>query len=114
MRLPVAPLILFSKLEDNDPAPPVLASFRQFYAKRWGVQPSIYAGYIHDAVQLVIAALRRGRSVKPEDVRNMIENSRDLISTSGPVKMSPTDYMGLRIDSFRMAEISGGTWELLE
>jgi len=114
VRLPVAPLILFSKLEDNDPVRPVLASFRQFYAKRWGVQPSIYAGYTHDAVQLVIAALRRGRSVAPSDVRNMIENSRDLISTSGPVKMSATDHMGLGIEAFRMAEISGGTWEPLE
>lgn len=114
VRLPVAPLVLLDRLAENDPVRPVISAYHRFYEKRWGVPPSVFGGYAHDAVQLVVSAVRRGKTFNKEGVRRMIETTSGVIGTSGAIHMSRDNHLGLELNAFRMAEIRGGTWELVE
>jgi branched-chain amino acid transport system substrate-binding protein len=47
-------------------------------------------------------------------VRDEIEKTKNFIGTGGVVNMSPTDHLGLDLSAFRMLEIKGGEWTLVQ
>ena len=111
VRMPVAPLVLSAKLEDGDPVKPVIRSYNNLYRKRWDVLPSVYGGYAHDAIQIVIAAIRTARTTNKAALRRTIESTRGLVGTNGIYRINADDHLGLDLSSLRMAEIRSGTWE---
>jgi branched-chain amino acid transport system substrate-binding protein len=111
VRMPVAPLVLSGKLEIGDPVRPVIAAYNKLYLGRWEVLPSVYGAHAHDAIQILIAAIRKARSTNKAALRRTIEATRGLIGTSGIYRINADDHLGLDVISLRMAEVWSGAWE---
>ena len=63
---------------------------------------------------ILTEAAKRARGWDKAKVRDEIEKTRNFIGTGGVVNMSPTDHLGLDLSAFRMLEIKGGDWTLLQ
>jgi len=108
VRLPVAPIVLFDKLLETDPLRPVIETFRTFYERRWEVPATVYGGYAHDAIQMLVAAVRRGRGFAKDLVRRELERTNGLVGVNGIFRLSPEDHLGFDLSAFRMAEVVQG------
>ena len=111
VRMPVAPLVLAEKLAFGDPVRPVIAAYNKLYRNRWEVMPSVYGAHAHDAIQILIAAIRRAGSTNKAALRRTIEATRGLVGTNGIYRINADDHLGLDLTSLRMAEVRSGTWE---
>jgi branched-chain amino acid transport system substrate-binding protein len=58
--------------------------------------------------------MKRANSTDSGKVRDEIEKTKAFVGTGGIVTMSPTDHLGLDLSAFRMLEIKGGDWTLIQ
>ena len=58
--------------------------------------------------------MKRANSTDPKKVRDEIEKTKGFVGTGGIVNMSATDHLGLDLSAFRMLEIKGGDWALVQ
>jgi hypothetical protein len=63
---------------------------------------------------IFVDAAKRAGSFDKAKVRDEIEKTKNFIGTGGVVNMSPTDHLGLDLSAFRMLEIKGGDWTLVQ
>jgi len=63
---------------------------------------------------LAVDAIKRAGSTDKAKVRDALESTKGFVATSGTFNMSPTDHMGLDLSSFRMLEIKGGDWTIVQ
>jgi len=61
-----------------------------------------------------VEAAERAGSFEQAKVRDEIEKTKNFIGTGGIVNMSPNDHLGLDLSAFRMLEIKGGDWTLVQ
>ncbi len=114
VRLPGTALLVGDLLPANDPQRPVVMAYKTAYEAAYGGQVSTFGGYANDAVRILVGAITRAGSTKPEAIRNAIETTHGLIGVTGEVNMSPTDHLGLNLSAFRMLEIHNGGWTLAQ
>ena len=62
---------------------------------------------------ILVEATQARRQLDKAKVRDEIEKTKNFIGTGGVVNMSPTDHHGLDLSAFRMLEIKGGDWTLV-
>jgi branched-chain amino acid transport system substrate-binding protein len=110
VKLPVPPIMIAEKLDDEDPIKSILLSYIKLYEGRWEVRPSVYGSYAFDAIHLYASAIRRAGSFEREKIRKALERTENYIGANGLVKMSSEDHMGLYSKAFRMVEIRDGEW----
>jgi branched-chain amino acid transport system substrate-binding protein len=60
-----------------------------------------------------VNAVKAAGGTDKAKVRDALEATRGYVGTGGVVNMSPTDHMGLDLSAFRMLEVKGGTWSLV-
>jgi branched-chain amino acid transport system substrate-binding protein len=58
--------------------------------------------------------MKRANSTESGKVRDEIEKTKGFVGTGGIVTMSATDHLGLDLSAFRMLEIKGGDWTLIQ
>jgi len=58
--------------------------------------------------------MKRANSTDAKKVRDEIEKTKGFVGTGGIVNMSATDHLGLDLSAFRMLEIKGGDWALVQ
>lgn len=114
VRLTATSLIIVDQLPDTDPQKPVITLFKEEYKKKYGVEPSNFAGYAYDAINIVLAAINRAGSIDRGKIRDEIEKTSGYVSTSGMVSMTPTDHIGLPLHSLRVVEVKKGNFMLVE
>jgi len=114
VRLPAAALLVADKLADDDPQKPVVVGYRDAYEAATGSPVSTFGGHAYDAFHMLIAAIERAGSADPAAIRDEIEKTTGFMGTAGLVNMSPTDHLGLDLTAFRMLEIKGGDWTIVE
>lgn len=114
VRLPSPALLIVDKLAANDPQQKVVADFAKTYALRWKEHPSTFGGYAYDGMLIAVDAIKRAGSTDKAKVRDAIEQTKNLVGTSGVFSMSPADHMGLDLSAFRMLEIKNGEWTVLK
>ncbi len=114
IRLPCAALVVADKLPDNDPQKPVVTAYSNAYKERWKSDVSTFGGHAYDGLMIAIDAIKRAGGTDKEKVRDAIENTKGLMGTGGEFNLSPTDHMGLDLSAFRMLEIKGGDWTLID
>jgi branched-chain amino acid transport system substrate-binding protein len=73
-----------------------------------------FGGHAYDGLMIFVEAAKRAGSFDKAKVRDEIEKTKSFIGTGGVVNMSPTDHMGLDLSAFRMLEIKGGDWSLVQ
>lgn len=114
IRLPGTALLVGEILPANDPQKAVVMAYKTSYEKAFNAPVSTFGGYAHDAFAILIDALKRAPSAKPAAIRDAIEKTDGLVGTTGTVKMSAKDHLGLDLSSFRMLEIRNGSWVLVK
>jgi branched-chain amino acid transport system substrate-binding protein len=114
VRLPAAALLVADKLPDSDPQKPVVVGYTRTYQQKTGQPVSGFGGHAYDGLMIFVEAAKRAGSFDKAKVRDEIEKTRNFIGTGGVVNMSPTDHMGLDLSAFRMLEIKGGDWTLVQ
>jgi branched-chain amino acid transport system substrate-binding protein len=114
VRLPTPAMLVADALPANDPQKPVVVGYNKGYQDKFKVDPSTFGGYAHDALALVVDAIKRANSTDKEKVRNAIELTKGFVGTTGAFNMTAADHMGLDLSAFRMVEVKNGDWQLLK
>jgi branched-chain amino acid transport system substrate-binding protein len=114
VRLPAAALLVAEKLPDGDPQKPVVVAYTRTYQQKTGQPVSTFGGHAYDGLMILVEAAKRAGSFDKAKVRDEIEKTENFIGTGGVVNMSPTDHLGLDLSAFRMLEIKGGDWTLVQ
>jgi branched-chain amino acid transport system substrate-binding protein len=114
VRLPAAALLVAEKLPDNDPQKPVVVAYTRAYQQKTGQPISTFGGHAYDGLMIFVEAAKRAGSFDTAKVRDEVERTKNFIGTGGIVNMSPRDHLGLDLSAFRMLEIKGGDWTLVQ
>jgi branched-chain amino acid transport system substrate-binding protein len=113
VRLPCAALLVADQLPDDDPQKPVAKAYAEAYTAATGEEVSTFGGHAYDALLLLTDALERAGSAEPSAVRDALEATDGLVGVDGIFTMSPTDHMGLGLESFKMLAVENGDWKYL-
>jgi branched-chain amino acid transport system substrate-binding protein len=114
VRVTASALLVAEQLADGDPQKkPSLGYIADWNAEVKG-EISTFGGHAHDAFFMWKAAVERAGSFDKAKVRDEIEKTSGFADTNGVVTMSPTDHLGFDSSAFRMVEIRGGKWKLLD
>jgi len=114
VRLPASALLVADKLPGDDPQKPVVVGYRDAYEAATGNPVSTFGGHAYDAFHMLVAAIERAGSTDPAAIRAELEKTSGFMGTAGEVNMSPDDHLGLDLTAFRMLEIKGGDWTIVE
>ena len=114
VRLPAAALLVAEKLPDSDPQKPVVVAYTRTYQQKTGQPISTFGGHAYDGLMIFVEAAKRAGSFDGAKVRDEIEKTKNFVGTGGIVNMSPNDHLGLDLSAFRMLEIKGGDWTLVQ
>jgi branched-chain amino acid transport system substrate-binding protein len=107
-RMPTAIFVVPDSVPAHDSQKPVIDAFYTGYKEMFGEQASPFAGNSYDAAIIAVDALRRAGSTDKEKVRQAVEDTKNLPGLNGVFTMSPTDHLGLSIDSLRMHVVKNG------
>lgn len=111
-RMPTAIFVVPAAVPASDPQKPVIEAFYKGYQELYHQTASPFAGNAYDAVLIALDAIRRAGSTDKAKVRQAIEETRDLPGLNGVFTMSPTDHLGLKIESLRMHTVKDGKFVL--
>jgi len=114
VRLPSPAQLIPDKLPAGDPQKPVVTAYNNAFKARWNQDTSTFGGYAYDGLMLTVNAIKKANSTDRAKVRDALESTDLYIGVSGAFGMSPTDHMGLTLDSFRMLSVNGNDWALAE
>jgi branched-chain amino acid transport system substrate-binding protein len=115
VRLPAAALLVAEKLPMDDPQRPIVMGYKTTYEAEYGEgSVSTFGGHAYDGLMMYKAAVEAAGSADPAAVREALEGISGFIGTAGEVNMSADDHLGLDLSAFRMLEIQGGDWSLVE
>jgi branched-chain amino acid transport system substrate-binding protein len=114
VRLPASALLVADKLPGGDPQKPVVVGYRDAYEAATGNPVSTFGGHAYDAFHMLVGAIERAGSTDPAAIRAEIEKTSGFMGTAGEVNMSADDHLGLDLTAFRMLEIKGGDWTIVE
>lgn len=111
IRMPSPALMIASSLAVNDPQRNVSLAYEKAFESQYKIEVSTFGAYAHDALYLLVDAIKRAGSTDKEKVRTALEQTNSFVGVSGIYKMSATDHMGLDISAFKMVEIAGGNFK---
>jgi branched-chain amino acid transport system substrate-binding protein len=114
VRLPAAALLVGDKLPDTDPQKKLVVDYKQTYEASAKQPVSTFGGHAYDGLSILVDAIKRANSIDSDKLRDEIEKTKAFVGTGGIVTMSPTDHLGLDLSAFRMLEIKGGDWTLIQ
>jgi len=114
VRLPAAALLVGDKLPDGDPQKKVVVDYKKTYESTAKQPVSTFGGHAYDGLFILVEAMKRTNSTDSKKIRDEIEKTKGFVGTGGIVTMSPTDHLGLDLSAFRMLEIKGGDWSLIQ
>lgn len=114
VRLPGTALLVADLLAGDDVQKPVVTAYKAAFEAKTGTPVGTFGGYAHDAFLILTEAIARAGSSEPAAIRDAIEATSGLAGTTGVYTFSSTDHLGLDLSAFRMLEIRGGKWTLVE
>ncbi|SEI70763.1 branched-chain amino acid transport system substrate-binding protein [Allopseudospirillum japonicum] len=114
VRLPASPLLVADTLPETDPQKPVVTAYKAKFEAAYNMPVSTFGAYAYDALMLAVDALERAGSTDKAKVRDALEQTQNYVGVTGVYNLSAQDHMGLDVSSFRLLEVSQGTWKLVE
>ncbi len=114
VRLPSPAQLIPEKLPANDPQKPIVTAYDKAYKAAYKTDVSTFGGYAYDGLMLAVDAIKRAGSTDKAKVRDAHEATKCFFATSGTFNMSPTDHMGLDLSAFRLLEVKGGDWTIVQ
>ncbi|MEH7827895.1 ABC transporter substrate-binding protein [Gemmobacter denitrificans] len=113
VRLPAAALLVADLLPDSDPQKPVVIGYRDSFQAKTGAPVSTFGGHAYDAFMILKAALEKA-GAEPVAIRDAIRETKGYVGTGGIVNLSAEDHLGLDLSAFKMLEIKGGDWTIVQ
>lgn len=110
IRLPTPALLIAGNLPDGDKQKGVSVTYRSAFEGEYKTDVSSFGGYAHDAILMLVDAIKRAGGTNKEKVRAEIEKSTGFVGVSGIYTMSAADHMGLDVSAFRMVEVQHGAF----
>jgi branched-chain amino acid transport system substrate-binding protein len=110
IRMPAVAVIVANSLPDSNPQKAVSLDFIKTYKAAYNEPVSIFSALAFDAFNIATQAMKRAGSTDKAKVRDEIEKTKGYVGLNGVYTMSPTDHMGLGLDSLIMTEIRNNTW----
>jgi branched-chain amino acid transport system substrate-binding protein len=114
VRLPGTALLVADLLAADDPQKPVVDAYKAMFEEKTGTPVGTFGGYAHDAFLIMTDAIARAGSAEPAAIRDAIEATSGLAGTTGIYTFTAEDHLGLDLSAFRMLEIQGGKWTLVQ
>lgn len=111
IRMPSPALLVAQSLPDSDPQKTVSVLYTKEFESQAKMDVSTFGGYAHDALLMLVEAIKRAGGTDKQKLRDAIEATSGFVGVSGIYKMSTTDHMGLDVSAFRMVEIQGGVFK---
>ncbi|MBS0436113.1 MAG: ABC transporter substrate-binding protein [Proteobacteria bacterium] len=111
IRMPSPALLVAGALPASDPQRNVSVDYAKAFEGQHKIDVSTFGGYSHDALLLLVDAIKRAGGTDKSKVRTAIEQTSGFVGVSGVYKMSATDHMGLDVSAFRMVEVQGGAFK---
>ncbi len=105
--IPSSKLYVVGELPDSDPQKKVIKNFAEKYKKKYGKEPATFAGNGYDAMNLMIAAIKKGGSDSGK-IRDAIESTKDFIGVTAVYTYSPTDHFGAQASSVTLLSVKDG------
>jgi len=109
---PAGQLMVVDSLPDSHPQKKILAAYKAEYESRYKEDVSAFGGYAHDALMIIVEALRKAGSPDRVKVRDAIENLQGFVGVSGIFNFSPTDHTGLSLEAFEMLTVKDGKFTI--
>jgi branched-chain amino acid transport system substrate-binding protein len=113
VRLPGTALLVAEQLSANDPQKTVVMAYKTTFEKATNSPVGTFGGYAHDALRIVVNAIERAPSTKPQAIRDAIESTKGFVGVTGIYTFSKTDHLGLDLSAFRMLEVKNGGWVIV-
>lgn len=110
---PMGRLLVVDQLDADDPQHDVIEAFKKDYEDNFNEAPSSFAGHAYDAWLVGTNALEKA-GTDPNELRDAIESTTDLVGISGIFTMTPEDHSGLTADALILAEAGNGRWNLYQ
>jgi branched-chain amino acid transport system substrate-binding protein len=107
---PLGHIIVAEKVKADHPQKAVVMRYKTEYQKRFKADVSSFGGYAHDAIYLLVDALK---AVGPDKgkIRDYLENRvKNWPGVSGIFNFSPQDHTGLSKDAFVMITVKNNDW----
>lgn len=114
LRLPASPLLVPDSLPASDPQKAVVEAYKKEYEARWNSSVSTFGGYAYDGLMMAVTAIKAAGTTDKAAVRDALEKITNHVGVTGIYNMSPSDHNGLTPSSFRMLEVKGGHWTLID
>jgi branched-chain amino acid transport system substrate-binding protein len=111
---PCGRLLVADVLPSRHPQKKVLTKYKSEYESRFNEDASTFGGHAYDAFVILKAAIEKAGSVDKAEVRDAIENLKNVVGTGGIFNMSAGDHNGLALDAFEMLTVKDGKFVLLE
>jgi len=113
VRLPAAALLIADSLPASDPQRSVVVSYKNEYEAKFKSEVSTFGGHAYDGLMIAVEAMKKAGGTDKAKVRDAIESVRGFMGTAGMFNLSASDHMGLDLSAFRMLEVKGGNWTLV-
>ena len=114
VRLPGTALLVANLLPDSDPQKAPVTTYKTAFEGKYKTPVSTFGGYANDAFLILTDSIKRAGSANSEAIRDAIEATQGLAGTTGVYNITAEDHLGLDLTAFRMLEIKGGKWTLVE
>ena len=112
--LPAGRMLASDQVPADNPQTALLTKYVADYTKRFGAAPATFGGHTYDALNLLVTAVKMGKSIKPQDIRDNLEKIKNLPVAGGVYSMSPENHNGLDEDAFFMVTIAKGEWKVVD
>jgi branched-chain amino acid transport system substrate-binding protein len=109
---PAGQLMVIDDLADSHPQKQVLAAYKKDYEALYKEDVSAFGGYAHDALMIVVEAVKKAGTADSAKVRDAIEGLKNFVGVSGIFNFSPTDHTGLTLDAFEMLVVKDGKFAI--
>jgi branched-chain amino acid transport system substrate-binding protein len=110
--LPAARLIVEPQVAANHPQKKVISTYIKEYEGKYKQAVSTFGGHAHDAVGILVQAMKNAKSTDPAALRDALEKLKGFQGTWGEFNFSPDEHTGLTEDAFVMVKIVKGEWEM--
>ncbi len=113
-RLVVPPMMVAALLPDGDPQKKPILDYIAAYRERYGEAPPPAGGYALDALMLAVNAIREGRSLDFNHMRQVLDGTRQFVGVTGTFNFWSTDHRTLDPKSLRLVQVERGSLRLLD
>jgi branched-chain amino acid transport system substrate-binding protein len=109
---PCGRLLAIDVLPDSNPQKAVLIKYKTDYEAKYNEEVSTFGGHAHDALMILLEAIKIAGSTDPAKVRDAMERIKNFPGTGGIFNFSPTEHNGLTIEAFEMLTVKDGQFAL--